>query len=103
MTLVRLLREAEEELRVAAQSYEKAQSGLGQAFVDQVRRSISLIAEYPRAARVERGEIRIRSVARFPYRIYYRVRPDEVVIVAVGHRRRRPGFWRSREESYSGT
>jgi len=33
------------------------------------------------------------KVGTFPYRIYYRVRPQEILIVAVGHLRRRPGFW----------
>jgi toxin ParE1/3/4 len=98
MTSIRLLREAEEELRLAAQYYEEVQPGLGRALIAEVRRAKELIAEYPLAAHIERGDIRVRSVARFPYRIYYRVRPDEIIVVAIGHSRRRPGFWQSREE-----
>lgn len=98
MTPIRLLREAEEELRLAAQYYEEAQPGLGWALIAEVRRAKEFIAEYPLAARVERGAIRVRSIARFPYRIYYRVRPEEIIVVAIGHRRRRPGFWQSRNE-----
>lgn len=67
MTPIRLLAEAEEELRAAAL-----------------------------AAGAKRGEVRVRTIARFPYRIYYRARPDEIVVVAIGHHRRKPGFWRSR-------
>jgi len=93
MTPIRLLREAEEELRIAAQFYEEAQPGLGQALIDEVRRAKDLIAAHPLAARIERGEIRVRSIARFPYRLYYRVRAEEIVVIAIGHRRRRPGFW----------
>jgi plasmid stabilization system protein ParE len=96
MTAVRLLREAEEELRAAAKFYEAEQSGLGRALLQEVRRALRFIAEYPLAARIERAEIRVRSIARFPYRIYYRARPEEILVVAVGHRHRRPGFWRSR-------
>ena len=96
MTAIRLLREAEEELRLAAQFYEEAQPGLGQALIVEVRRAKDLIAAYPLAAGIERGEIRVRSIARFPYRIYYRVRAEEIVVIAIGHRRRRPGFWRAR-------
>jgi toxin ParE1/3/4 len=88
MTPIRLLREAEEELRLAAQFYEDTQAGLGRAQVAEVRRAKEFIAEYPQAARIERGDIRVRSIARFPYRIYYRVRPDEIIVVAIGHRRR---------------
>ena len=96
MTAIRLLREAEEELRLAAQFYEEAQPGLGQALIVEVRRAKDLIAAHPLAARTERGEIRVRSIARFPYRIYYRVRTEEIVVIAIGHRRRRPGFWNAR-------
>ena len=54
MTRIRLLREAEDELRIAAQRYEEAQPGLGQALIDQVRRAKALIAAHPRASRIER-------------------------------------------------
>ena len=96
MTQIRLLPEAEEELQAAARFYEALRLGLGLALLQEVRRARERIAERPRASRIERGDIRVRSILRFPYRLYYRVRADEIVIIAAGHRRRRPGFWRSR-------
>jgi toxin ParE1/3/4 len=33
---------------------------------------------------------------RFPFTLVYRLRGDEVEILAVAHARRRPGYWRSR-------
>jgi plasmid stabilization system protein ParE len=51
MTAIRLLREAEEELRLAAQFYEEAQPGLGQALVTEIRCAKELIAAHPLAAR----------------------------------------------------
>ncbi len=96
MTRIRLLPEAQEELRAAARFYESLQPGLGLALLQEVRRAKQRIAERPKASRVERGDIRVQSILRFPYRLYYRGGPDEIVIVAVGHRRRRPGFWRNR-------
>ena len=96
MTPMRLLPEAEEELRAAARFYEAEQEGLGRALIQEVRRAFRFIREHPAAARVERGEVRVRTIARFPYRIYYRAKPEEILAIAIGHRRRRPGFWRSR-------
>ena len=96
MTAVRLLPEAEEELRAAAKFYETEQSGLGRALLQEVRRALRFIGERPLTARIERAEIRVRTIARFPYRVYYRARPDEILVVAIGHRHRRPGYWRSR-------
>jgi plasmid stabilization system protein ParE len=96
MTAIRLLREAEQELRLAAEFYEEAEPGLGQALIVEIRRAKDFIAAHPLAARIERGEIRVRSIARFPYRIYYCVRAEEIVVIAIGHHRRRPGFWGAR-------
>ena len=96
MTPMRLLPEAEEELRDAARFYEAEQQGLGRALIQEVRRACRFIAEHPLAVRIERGEVRVRTIARFPYRIYYRAKADEILVIAIGHRRRRPGFWRSR-------
>lgn len=96
MTPMRLLPEAEEELRDAARFYEAEQQGLGRALIQEVRRACQFVAEHPLAARVEPSEVRVRTIARFPCRIYYRATADEILVIAIGHLRRRPGFWRSR-------
>jgi plasmid stabilization system protein ParE len=61
MTAVRLLPDAEEELRAAAKFYEGEQPGLGRALIQEVRRALRSIAEHPLAARTERAEIRVRD------------------------------------------
>jgi len=33
---------------------------------------------------------------RFPYSVIYRVEPSRIVIVAIAHGRRRPGYWKER-------
>ena len=33
---------------------------------------------------------------RYPFAIVYRVYPDRILVVAIAHQRRRPGYWRSR-------
>lgn len=96
MTKLRILPEADEELRVAIQHYETERVGLGRALLAEVRRSYKRISEFPLVARKERGDIRVLSIARFPYRIYYRAGDEEIAIIAIGHHRRRPGFWRER-------
>ena len=35
-------------------------------------------------------------VDRFPYKVVYRERVDDVYIVAIAHSSRRPGYWRNR-------
>jgi plasmid stabilization system protein ParE len=62
MTAIRLLREAEEELRLAAQFYEEAQPGLGQALIVEVRRAKDLIAAHPRSSASQPPECRSSSL-----------------------------------------
>jgi len=96
MTQIRILREADEELRAAVQHYEAQRLGLGRALIHEVRRAYRRILERPLVSRLERGDVRVRTIGRFPYRIYYRVRDEEIVIIAIAHRRRKQGFWRGR-------
>ena len=41
----------------------------------------------------ERG-IRARVLDRYPYTLFYRVALGEILIVAVAHQRRKPGYWK---------
>jgi hypothetical protein len=36
-------------------------------------------------------------VLRFPYQIIYRLDQDAIVILAIAHVKRRPGFWKHRD------
>ena len=42
------------------------------------------------------GSRRVNSVRGFPFVVAYRIRPDDVYIVAVTHTSRRPGYWKHR-------
>lgn len=96
MSVVQLLAEAEQELEAAALHYESQQPGLGAALLLEVEKTFNRISELPLAARVVRGDLRRRFVHRFPYFVLYRVDGDDILVVAVAHRRRRPGYWRDR-------
>lgn len=36
-------------------------------------------------------------VDRFPFQVIFEIRPDEVVILAIAHGSRRPGYWKRRK------
>ena len=80
------------ELEAAASNYEEQRSGLGDRFLVEARKSQERIAELPAAARQVRDSIRRRRIQKFPYFLYYSVEADEIVVVAVAHRRRRPKY-----------
>jgi hypothetical protein len=35
-------------------------------------------------------------LSRFPYLVIYAPLPDELLVLAVGHQHRKPGYWRER-------
>ncbi len=90
---------AEAELHEAAQFYEGRSGGLGHDFLDEVERVIESIVEQPYSGvRISRN-IRRRILRRFPFGVLYAVEPDGILVVAVMHLRRRPGYWKDRISS----
>jgi plasmid stabilization system protein ParE len=55
-----------------------------------------LIAEEPFVGQVVRPGIRRRLLRRFPYALLYSLDGDELLIVAVAHQSRQPGYWTTR-------
>jgi len=89
--------DADVELQEAALFYETRVDGLGKSFAAEVERTISLVRQFPEAGTPDARDCRRVVVARFPYSVVYRQMRDGIVIVAVAHQRRRPGYWRRRE------
>ena len=87
---------AQVELEEAAAFYESRLAGLGKFFAAEIERTISIVRQFPESGSALAGGQRRAIVARFPYSIVYREQGDAIVIVAVAHQRRRPGYWRGR-------
>lgn len=96
MRIVEFLAKASEELEAAASYYDKHQPGLGYQFIAEVRKTRDRMVALPNAAPEVREGIRRRSIHRFPYHVIYRVAEEKIIVVAVAHKRRRPGFWLGR-------
>lgn len=92
------LPEADEEFREAAHYYENECPGLGLTFITAVHKTISEIMKHPMAATPVGVGIRRKVVGRFPYSVLYAVEGNVLVVIAVAHQRRRPGYWKSRIE-----
>ena len=87
---------ARSEYDAAAAWYDAQTPGLGPEFEAEVQAALAVIADYPERYPVADGDTREAPVGRFPYCVYYRVRPDRVVVVAVFHQSRDPAGWRGR-------
>lgn len=93
---VRHLEEAIDEWIAAGRYYEKQQAGLGRRFDREFEIAVQKILEAPQRWPIERYELRRYRMTRFPYKIINQLDDDEVLIVAVAHTSRRPGYWVAR-------
>jgi plasmid stabilization system protein ParE len=88
---------AEREIRAAARYYATAAGErLREAFLNEVDEAFASIGATPNAFATVEGDIRSRSLARFPYRIYYVVADEDVFVIACLHMCRRPELYRGR-------
>ncbi len=94
--LVRLVFPAEEELEEAVRFYEARRIGLGLEFLDAIDAALARVRERPNAWRKFSPGFRRCLLERFPFALIYRVTESELIIVAVMHVRREPGYWRTR-------
>lgn len=88
---------AQAEFDDSAAWYGAQRPGLGALFVAEVQQVLDTIANQPNRYPVASGDVREAPVQRFPYCVYYRVKPDRVVVIAVFHTARDPATWQSRE------
>lgn len=62
---------AEQDIREAAQWYEKRQPGLGRRFIENVRTKVDYTCRQPKALAVHYDNIRTIVLERFPYMIHF--------------------------------
>ncbi len=93
MAEYRLSAEAKDELTAGVSFYDSEYPGLGQEFAIEVRRLCRLIAGSPVAGIELRPGVRRRILRRFPYSILYTSNTGDVLILAVAHQSRQPGYW----------
>jgi hypothetical protein len=88
--------EARQEYLEGAAFYERTRPGLGAAFTFEIEATIERIVESPARWRIIEQDVRRCLAHTFPYGILYTIEGDSVLIVAVMHLRRRPGYWLDR-------
>ncbi len=88
--------EAKREIKGAAEYYEGCREGLGKNFLSAVETAVEKLRANPFFYRKLRGRFRRCLVKKFPYGIIYSTSEDEIFIVAVMHRKRKPDYWINR-------
>lgn len=102
MRSIRVLEAATAEAEEAAVWYETQRKGLGTEFRQEFKRALDLLREdflpgMPCPGRLGERAVRRIRMKRFPFHVVFvETAAAAVVVLAVAHQRRRPGYWRNR-------
>jgi toxin ParE1/3/4 len=92
--------DARAEFLAAVEYYEECQTGLGRRFREAVETEVDSIDAMPFRFRVLHAPLRRCLVPKFPYSIIFAVEPDFILVIAVAHTKRKPGYWHDRMNKY---
>jgi plasmid stabilization system protein ParE len=81
------------DLAAAYAWYEKQSAGLGERLLVDANASFDTIEEFPEVFAPLYGEVRRTLLSRYPYAVFYRVEPRQIVILAFLHTARDPELW----------
>ena len=91
--------EAAEEFEAAVDWYEVREIGLGLDFAAEIHAAVHRAAAMPDAWIRLSGDVRRVLVSRFPYGVLYESRSTCLLVLAVMHLRREPGYWMARRSA----
>lgn len=90
------LPQAADEAKLAALNYEARRPGLADQFALELDAAIQRIERNPASWTRVGPNLHKRRLDRYPYTVIYAIEDNGIVIAAVAHDRRRPGYWRDR-------
>jgi plasmid stabilization system protein ParE len=90
---MRYLTIAEIEFDEAVAWYRARSRGVARHFGQEVKIVERLLLEHPRIGKCVELDARSLCVNDFPYTLIYAIEKHEIVVVAVAHQSRRPGYW----------
>jgi hypothetical protein len=85
------------EMLDAAEYYDSVLSGLGDEFLSDLQRVEDRIKRNPRIGARYAGPFLSTLLNRFPYAVFYRIATDGILVLAITHQRRKPGYWIERK------
>ena len=92
--------EAVAEFRANVAWYDEKRDGWGSRFEAAVDDVIEILLVWPESGAVwacdSEQTVRSYGISRFPYRLVYFVDHSEIIVIALVHNKRKPGYWRSR-------
>lgn len=96
MNNLRFLPGVYEDINAAYAWYEQQSPGLGQDLIVELEEAYALIGEFPEAW-PKVGQFRKYILFRFPFNVIYKNIDNQILVVAVAHHSRKPGYWHKRK------
>jgi plasmid stabilization system protein ParE len=93
---VELLVAARQEVAEAFEWYRERSRQAADAFLHELSRGIALVAEAPEVWPSYERDSRRYVLRRYPYSVIYRSDATRIIVVAVAHHSRKPGYWLNR-------
>ena len=90
--------DAVDEAAAARQWYADRSTVAATAFDAELDRGVDSLREAPLRWPPDSKDVRRLLLRRFPFALVYRIKLDEIQVIAVAHLHRRPGYWRDRTE-----
>jgi toxin ParE1/3/4 len=88
--------DAAQELRAEIAWLDRQSAGLGSRLLADVRSALRLVEEFPELGTRRQGCRRF-LLSKFPFDLVYSIEGSVIVVLALAHHRRRPGYWKERQ------
>jgi toxin ParE1/3/4 len=98
MKSIRFLAAARRELLAEVLYYSESEAGLGVKFARAVEQALAISVQFPLSGSPGPADTRKITVRGFPFSVVYLQEGRRIVVVAVAHHSRRPGYWIGRLE-----
>jgi toxin ParE1/3/4 len=79
---------AETDLQEAWSWYESQRAGLGDEFLLHIHAALGLLEQDPKRRRIYYRDFRRLLTSRFPYKLFYRIENDRVIVFRILHAKR---------------
>lgn len=93
---VEFLEPAYTEYQEAIEFYNLQSNGLGDKFIIEINRTISIIKNYPESFSNYTKHTKKAVVNIFPYNTIYFIQNKNIIITAIAHQHRKPNYWINR-------
>jgi plasmid stabilization system protein ParE len=93
---LRIQAQARQEIDEAFDWYFKRSPEAADAFLTEIGAALKQIVSHPQLYPTYTKNTRRRLLEKYPYFVVFPAKKDMILIVAVTHAKRRPGYWRGR-------